>query len=77
MNLWIADPKSKEPSVSLTLLTLSFVALLVASTVHLAGLTDNTSSLTELFVTTAGLYFGRKFTTKSGNAIETKAESDK
>jgi hypothetical protein len=77
MNLWITDPKTKESSVSLTLMVISFVALLGASTLHISKLTENTSSLTELFVTTAGLYFGRRFQTKSGNSIDPKSEETK
>jgi hypothetical protein len=74
MTLWIKDPKTKEASVSLSLMVISFTALLAASTLHLAKLTENTSSLTELFVTTAGLYFGRRFQTKSGNSIDSPKE---
>jgi hypothetical protein len=73
---FLVDPKTKEQSVSLSLLVVSFTALLVASTVHLAKLTENTSSLTELFMTCAGLYFSRRVSFKSGNTIEAKAESE-
>lgn len=76
MQLWLKDPKDSKPSVSLTLMVISFVALLAASTFHLAKLTENTSSLTELFMTTCGLYFGRRIQLKSGNALEAKAESE-
>ena len=75
MNLWITDPKTKEKSVSLTLMSVAFVALLVASTFHLSGLVENTSSLTELFGICTGLYFGRRFQGKSGNALGEKVES--
>lgn len=74
MNLWLMDPKTKEKSVSLTLMIVSFVVLLIASTLHISQFTDNTSSLLELFYATAGLYLGRKFTGKSGNDIEAKVE---
>lgn len=73
---YLRDPKTKEPSVSLTLLVLSFMALLVASTFHITGLVENTSGLNELFITTAGLYFGRRIQTKSGNSIETPTNKD-
>lgn len=75
MKPWLTDPKTKEASVSLTLMVISFVVLLGASTLHLSHLTENTSSLLELFYATAGLYLGRKFTGKSGNEIETKVEA--
>lgn len=74
MNFWLRDPKTKEKSVSLSLMFISFVALLVASTFHLSGVTDNTSSLTELFGICTGLYFGRRFQGKSGNALGDKVE---
>lgn len=66
MQLWITDPKTKEKSVSLTLLIASFTVLLGASTLHLSHLTENTSSLLELFYATCALYLGRKFTSKNG-----------
>ena len=75
MNLWLTDPKTKDKSVSLTLMVVSFVVLLGASTLHLSHITENTSSLLELFYATAGLYLGRKFTGKSGNDIEAKVET--
>lgn len=74
---FIIDPKDKMPSVSLTLLVVSFVVLLGASTLHLSKLTENTSSLTELFYACAALYFGRKVQGKSGNTMETKTDGDK
>lgn len=71
MNLWLKDPKNGSKSVSLTLLVLSFVALLVASTFHLSGLVQNTSSLTELFGICTSLYFGRRWSnSKDGNSLE-------
>lgn len=66
MQLWVTDPKTKEKSVSLTLLIASFVVLLAASSLHLTHLTENTSSLLELFYATCALYLGRKFTSKNG-----------
>jgi len=70
MQLWVVDPKTKESSVSLTLLSVSFLAIVVASVLHMSGVIEQTSSLTELFYATAGLYFGRRFQGKSGNSIE-------
>ena len=67
---YLKDPRTKAPSVSLTLLVLSFLALLIASTFHLSGLVQNTSSLTELFAITSSLYFGRRISTKSGDIID-------
>lgn len=67
---FFVDPKDGKQSVSLTLLVLSFVALLVASTFHIAKVTENTSSLMELFMTCSGLYFARKFSTKDASMQE-------
>jgi hypothetical protein len=67
LSLWLKDPKTKEPSVSLTLLCLSFVALLVASTFHISGVVENTSSLLELFYANVALYFGRRFSMNGKN----------
>lgn len=73
MSLWLQDPKTKEKSVSLSLMVVSFVALLVASTFHLSGLVQNTSSLTELFGICTSLYFGRRWSnSKDGNSLEDK-----
>ena len=65
--LWIRDPKTKEKSVSLTMVVISFIGAIVASRLEMYGLADNTGSTLELFYASAGLYWGRKFTTKSGS----------
>lgn len=60
MNIWIADPKTGERSVTLTLLAVSFLALVVASALQVAGVVNNISSLMELFLTTSASYLGRR-----------------
>ncbi len=60
MNIFLRDPKDKQPSVTLTMLVISFLALLSASTLHLSKFTDHTSSLSELFYACCSLYFGRR-----------------
>jgi hypothetical protein len=59
---WVKDPKNKMPSVTLSLLLVSFTSLLIASTFHISGVTQNTSSLLELFYATSAMYLGRRFT---------------
>jgi hypothetical protein len=59
--IWVADPKTKEPSVSLTMLVSSFVIALIACGLHMAKVVENISSVTELFYATTALYFGRRF----------------
>lgn len=73
--IWLIDPTTKLPSVSLTLLVISFAALLVASGLHLKHLTDNTSSLLQTFVTCSGLYFGRRFN-KNGTFVPDNKENE-
>jgi len=77
MQLFMTDPKTGTPSVSLSMLMLSFVAVLAASVCHMTGLVESTSSLTELFYACAGLYFGRRFQGKSGSVIESSTEASK
>lgn len=59
--LWIADPKTKEGSISLTLLMVTFIAALVACGLEVAGVIKSTSSIVELFYANVALYFGRRF----------------
>ena len=60
--IWVRDPIQKLPSVSLTLLMVSFVFMLAAILTNylafLKGIDGNLAS--NLFLTTAGLYFGRR-----------------
>jgi hypothetical protein len=58
--LWVADPKTKEGSISLTLLMITFAAALIACGLEIAGVIKSTSSMVELFYANAGLYFGRR-----------------
>jgi hypothetical protein len=54
---WIEDPKTKEPSVSLTL-TILFGALVIISW----AIDKAPGPITEAFWGSAALYFGRKIT---------------
>jgi hypothetical protein len=75
MSLYLVDPKTKEPSVSLTLMAVSFFVALVAIGLNIAKVTDNTSSAMELLITTAGLYFGRRLNFK-GNVYGSDNPAD-
>lgn len=68
MKLYLTDPKNGLPSVTLTIMMVSFLVAVVAISLNIAKVTDNTSSSMELFLTTAGIYLGRRFTYK-GNAV--------
>lgn len=58
---YLIDPKTKEPSVSLTMLTISFVSLLIGCGLEMTGVIKNTSMLGELFYANTALYFSRRF----------------
>ena len=62
MNIWIEDPNSKTPSVSLTLLVISFTATIVAGALNMSGVVASTSIFTELTYSCVALYFGRRTT---------------
>lgn len=74
MQLWITDPKTKEPSVSLSLLIVTFVGTLVAAGLQMAGKIESTSIMTEMFYGNVALYFGRKFTVGKTTASSEKTE---
>ena len=59
--LLVQDPKQKEPSVSLTMLLVTFIVVLVAAGLDMAGKVKSTSVVTELFYACTALYFGRRF----------------
>lgn len=64
--LFVKDPVSKQPSVSLTLLIVSFTLCIVSLLTKFSGLVggvdvDNTF---ELLLITAGLYFSRGLSKK-------------
>jgi len=73
---WVADPKDNNPSVSLTLLLLSFTGLTVLSVLQTTGHVTSTGAFLELFYSTSALYFGRrlKFNNKS---FDGRQEDDK
>lgn len=60
MKLWMIDPNSKQPSVSLSMMALAFVLLIGANIMLILGKSSSTGEFMELFVTTTILYFGRK-----------------
>lgn len=74
---FITDPRTKEPSVSLTLLLVTFASVLLAACLQMAGVISDTSVLTELFYANSALYFGRRFTFKNNNYSSEKTEGSK
>jgi hypothetical protein len=71
---WVIDPVTKEPSVSLTILTVAFTAVVVAGAFEMTGVVKSTSIFLELFFSSAALYFGRRFSFKGQNFSSEKAE---
>lgn len=59
--MWLIDPKTKEKSVTLTLLFLSFLLVIGAIICQIIGKVDSTSVSLELFYACLANYFGRKF----------------
>ena len=79
MDIWVKDPVSKLPSVSLTLLVVSFTGVLVAGALNMAGVVSSTSLFSEVFYSCSALYFGRRlnfggknFSSDKAQEIETK-----
>ena len=77
MNLFITDPKTKEQSVSLSMLVITFLAALVASGLQMAGKIESVGSINELFYASAGLYWSRKFTSSKNETLEAGKEESK
>lgn len=61
LGMWLTSPNDSKPSVSLTLLVLSFLGCLglIITSAFLSVPTETLSAAAALVVTTAGLYFGR------------------
>lgn len=74
MNLWLKDPKTKEPSVTLTLLVTGFIVAVLKLLV--SGITLQTITLSQFaggdFATVVGslgaLYWGRRNASLGGTA---------
>ena len=75
MEPYLTDPRTKEKSVSLTMLILALLLVLVANILQLAKVTEDIGSSMELFYAAAGLYWGRKFTSAKGESLEEKQET--
>lgn len=77
MQLWLNDPKTKEASVSLTMLVVTFVGTILAACLHMAGKVESTSVMSELFYGNVALYFGRRFSVGQVSASSEKTEGGK
>lgn len=76
MNMFLIDPKTSTPSVSLTLLIISFIGVVVAGALQLAGKTETASVFLELFYANCALYFSRRFTMNGKSFDSTQSEKE-
>lgn len=74
--MYLIDPKTNKPSVTLTLMLISFGLLTVGSIAMILGKVDSIGALLEVYIANATLYFGRRFTVKT-KSLEIKQEGDK
>jgi hypothetical protein len=79
--LWIKDPSTDLPSVSLTLLVYTFVGTIIAGALNMAGVVSSTSLFSEIFYSSTALYFGRRlnfagkqYTSEKADEIAKKVE---
>ena len=54
----LIDPRTKQRSISFTMLIITFIALLVSQGLLIFGKVNNTGQLLEIFISTCSLYFG-------------------
>lgn len=73
--LWITDPKTKESSVSLTILILFTVCNVVAAFLQVFGKVSTVSVFPEMFYSSVALYFGRRLSINGKAFTSEKAES--
>jgi hypothetical protein len=69
IKLWyLRDPIKKTPSVSLTMLVISFNIYILTLVNKLAGWVNDVDGAGQLLLISAGLYFGRSFSGGKGKA---------
>ena len=65
--MWIKDPTTKEPSVSLSLMLVSFLITIIVSVLQVSKNVDNGGMSFEILALMTSLYFGRRFSVKTKN----------
>jgi hypothetical protein len=58
--MWIVDPKTKKPSVSLTMLVVAMLLMVSFIILESFAVLKSTMLLDEFFLVSVGLYFGRR-----------------
>lgn len=74
MNLWVNDPVTKLPSVSLTMLLATFILVITAGALSMFGLVKDSSIFSEIFYSSVALYFGRRLNIANKTFSSDKAE---
>jgi hypothetical protein len=64
---WMINPIDSKPSVSLTLMFVSFIICMIISILQIFKAVDSGGMSLEIFFATSALYFGNKFTARSKN----------
>lgn len=74
MKIWIIDPKTNTPSVSLTVFVIATIMYVAAIAANLFGVDLDTGLITQFWYGSGGLYFGRRLSvSKDGiTDIQTK-----
>ena len=70
------SPTTKKHSVSLTLLLVSFALLAIAGCLQLFGVVKDANIFDTLFITSTGLYFGRKVNISKGSKEISEGNGD-
>ncbi len=76
MSIWITDPKSKEKSVSLTLVALStfmYVAVIIA---NVLGVEVSAGLIQQFWFGSSALYFGRRVKFSKDGSLESGRKKD-
>ncbi len=60
LKIWVVDPETKKPSVSLTLLVVSVILFVGLGVLDILGKIKGIGVFSELFFTATALYFGRR-----------------
>ena len=71
---YFKDPKTGEPSLTLTLVWISFYMLIAGSIAFIMGRIETTGPLLEIYITNATLYFSRRFNLSTKNLTVTQTE---
>lgn len=73
---YLRDPIKGSPSVSLTMLFISFHIYIFTLVNKFAGWVSDVDGAGQLLLITAGLYFGRSFSGGKGKASLTKSDEN-